>query len=169
MVSVIRFCGKHLSRYVSILFIICINFTILIISLTSKEINNRSILINIINSIFLFVINIFVIVLPNLKICKKLTYKYNRSPPLINYPQTQITQINNNVTINNSLENKNNEINNPAPLADNLNSLENKKNNKINIIDNSNNDSTEINSNRILNYGNMGIPPLPKQKIEEKK
>ena len=169
MVSVIRFCGKHLSRYVSILFIICINFTILIISLTSKEINNRSILINIINSIFLFVINIFVIVLPNLKICKKLTYKYNRSPPLINYPQTQINQINNNVTINNSLENKNNEINNPAPLADNLNSLENKKNNKINIIENSNNDSTEINSNRILNYGNMGIPPLPKQKIEEKK
>ena len=143
MIGFIKFCGKHLSRYISILFVICINFIILILSLDSKEIKNKSVKINIINSLFLFLLNILVIIFPNIKNFKILTYKFNRSPTLINYPQTQISQITNNVTINNNIQNtnKNNEINNPAPLP-NFNTLESKKSENINaVLNKSNNDS----------------------------
>lgn len=171
MVGFIKFCGKHLSRYISILFVICINFIILILSLDSKEIKNKSVKINIINSLFLFLLNILVIIFPNLKNFKIFTYKFNRSPTLINYPQTQISQITNNVTINNNIQNinKNNEINNPAPLP-NFNTLESKKSENINaVLNKSNNDSKEINNKRNLNNSDLGIPPLPLLKIESKK
>lgn len=181
-----KLCGKHLSRYISLSFIIIINFSILIISLIYLSIDDDSVIkSNILISSILLICNALGISLPNCKKCENLTYKskYPSDSQNINFPPYQLPEINNGIAVNNNnfgyynnsqVTTNPNIPNYPIPVvsngyieypqqAPNNVSLTNSTNN--NSIDSSDN----LNSQKLEYSGDMGIPPLPNQVLPSEK
>ena len=125
-----------------------------------------SIIINIIISLILFLCNLFGMILPNLKKCENLRYKYISMPPVINYPQdTQLYQ-NNNIIVNNNSQTTGNITNYPVPIVKNEFSINQQiQNNISSSINNSSIDSDNLSNRKIINNEDMGIPPLPNQDL----
>lgn len=161
-----KLCGKHLARYISLSFISLINFLIFFISVISIYEGGMSIIINIIISLILFLCNLFGMILPNLKKCENLRYKYINMPPVINYPQdTQLYQ-NNNIIVNNNSQTTGNITNYPVPIVKNEFSINQQiQNNISSSINNSSIDSDNLSNRKIINNEDMGIPPLPNQDL----
>jgi len=178
-----KLCGKHLSRYISLSFIIIINFSILIISFIHLSFYDDSeIKFNIIISFILLICNVLGISLPNFKKCENLAYK-NNSPIVsknINFPPYQLHEINNNgiamnnnnfgyynnsqVTVNPNIPNY------PIPVVDNEYFANQQQTpNNISITNSTNNNSIDssdnLNSQKLEYSGDMDIPPLPNQNL----
>ena len=159
-----KLCGKHLARYISLYFISFINFLIFFISVISIGEGGINIIINIIISLILFLCNLLGTILPNLKKCENLRYKYISRPPVIHYPQhTQLYQ-NNNIIVSNNLQSTGNITNYPVPIVNNEYSVNQQIQNSISSsINNSSIDSGNLSNQKIINNEDMGIPPLPNQ------
>lgn len=166
-----KFCGKHLSRYISLSFIIIINFLIFILSLFFLFQKETTIKINIFISLILLIFNSLGIILPNLKQCDNLVYKYIPSPSIIEkYPQYQLPPINNNVMMNNNNSNYNNfqnsnNTNYPVPIVNNEYTGYPQMQNNISVISNSTTSSGELSNQRDMSNENFGRAPLPTQEL----
>jgi hypothetical protein len=187
----LKCCGKHIARYISIISTIFINACIFVVSLlVLSDRNYDQVLRILIVSGFSIFVNSLSVILPNIKSCKKFRFR-NRlhSSDIIDYNrnQLQISQINNNVIIQNNLNNNNNNNNTPVPVnyvkpqddkdyniyaipVPNINTERQNQNNE-NISSNiSNNNDNNVN-NQIIEDVNqdMGIAPLPAFEMQTKK
>ena len=171
--------GKHLSRYVSISSTAFIDLCILFLSMLLFYGRNDQLLYIMICSGISFVINILTILLPNLKSCEILRFKSRiPSSEIINYNnnqnQNQISQVNNNVMVNNNMNNYNN-----APYP--FNHVAYPNNGQINSVPiianeyNNANQNAGINANIesndqfvIDNNNNIGNAPLPAYEMQVK-
>lgn len=181
-----KLCGKHLSRYISLSFIILINSIILFISFIYLTIDeDPTIKSNIIISFILLVCNVLGISLPNCKNCDNLTYK-SKSPinsENIKFPPYQLPEINNGIMMNNNnfgyynnpqVTNNPNIPTYPIPVVTNE-YIENppQMQNNISLTNSTNNNSIDssynLNSQKLEYGGDMGIPPLPNQDLPSEK
>ena len=175
-----KICGKHLSRYISLSFIIIINFFIFIMSFIYLSIDeDSSIKFNIVISLVLLICNVLGISLPNCKKCENLTYKF-KSPidsENINFPPYQLPEINNGISMNNNnsqVTANPNIPNYPIPVVSNeFIEYPKQAQNNISLTNNTNNssiDSSDNLNNQKLEYsGDLGIPPLPNQVLPSEK
>ena len=187
----LKCCGKHIARYISIISTIFINACIFVVSLlVLSDRNYDQVLRILIVSGFSIFVNSLSVILPNIKSCKKFRFR-NRLPSsdIIDYNrnQLQISQINNNVIIQNSMNNNNNNNNTPVPVnymkpqddkdyniyaipVPNINTERQNQNNE-NISNNISNNNDNNADNQIVEDVNqdMGIAPLPAFEMQTKK
>ena len=177
----LKCCGKHLSRYISIICYIFNNFCIFILSLLMiRGANNEIFLILIISCISL-IANLLALVLPNFERCKRLRFRSRiSSSQVINYNinQNQMSQINNNnAMINNNMNNFNdvpiqaNYVVNPnmyktneGPVAGSQNNSEN-QNIGRNLSVNQNDSNSQLFED---NNNDLGGAPLPANEMQVK-
>ena len=179
----IKCVGKHISRYIALASIAFVHFCIFIVSLMMADKYFYRIFYIMLFSGFSIAVNMLSISLPNLESCKKLRYKERiPSSEVINYNvnPNQISQINNNIVINNNMNNYNNKPNPnnnyspvfpnnnqmyPLPIVNNEYNVENQNNEK-----NANNNSNDIKIQFAdINNKDMGDAPLPAFEMQVKK
>jgi hypothetical protein len=139
---------------------------------------------------FSIFVNSLSVILPNIKSCKKFRFKSRLpSSDIIDYNrnQLQISQINNNVIIQNSMNSNNNNNNTPVPVnymkpqddkdyniyaipVPSINTERQNQNNE-NISSNISNNNDNNANNQIVEDVNqdMGIAPLPAFEMQTKK
>ena len=159
----VKICGKHLSRFISLSFIIIINSLIIFISLAHLNEDSNIIKCNLLISTFLFICNLLGFMLPNFKKCENLRYKSVSHVPMIN-SQHQSSNANGYFPNNNYYNgNVSPNVVYAVPIVNNEYNVYPQTNSTTvsTSICSLNNNSENSGNQNLMNSGNLGIPPLP--------